>query len=54
MTMTEFIRVYRAEIDDAIRLACPNIGSLNNGERSLWILNNEDLYLWAKDCGVRL
>lgn len=54
MTMTAFLRVYRAEIDDAIRRACPNVGRLNNGERRLWVLNDEGLYLWAKDCGVKL
>lgn len=54
MSKREFIRQNRAEIDEYIRKACPNIGSLNDHERELWVLNDEGLYLWARQEGVRI
>jgi hypothetical protein len=46
-SLREWIRENRKEIDKAILSVCPNI-RLNDGERRLWILNDERLYLWAK------
>ena len=54
VSMAEFLRVYRDELDAAINRACPNIGRLNNRERRLWVLNDEGLYDWARMCGVLL
>lgn len=53
MTMRQFIREHRAEIDEAIRRACPNVGTLNDADRQLWILNDEGLYNWARSQGVK-
>lgn len=53
MTMREFIKRNRTEIDTAIRRVCPNV-RLNDSERRLWILNDEGLYLWARWEGVRV
>ena len=52
MTLPQFIQKHRAELDAAIRVRCPNIGTLNDKERRLWVLNNEYLYQWARDEGV--
>ena len=52
MSVREFIRDNRAEIDTAIRRVV-NMPRINDGERELWILNDEGLYLWAKSEGVR-
>ena len=53
MTLAEFIRENKPEIDQYIRSACNNC-KLNNEERRLWILNDEGLYSWAKSEGVRI
>lgn len=53
MSIRQFIRENREEIDAAIRRACPNC-SLNNEERRMWILNDEGLYRWARSEGVRI
>jgi len=45
MTMRDFIRENRAELDAAITRACPNIGNLNDEDRRQWIANDEGLYL---------
>lgn len=53
-TLRGFIRENRAELDAAIRRACPNASAFNDDERRLWILNDEGLYLWAKGEGVNV
>lgn len=51
MTMREFIRQNREELDEAIRRVCPGAAQ-NDDERELWILNDEGLYNWARGEGV--
>jgi len=53
MTMREFIKENRAEIDECILRVCPNC-KLNDEERRNWILNDEALYNWARCSGVRI
>jgi len=53
MTMRDFIKENRAELDAAIKRMCPNCG-LNDEERRLWVLNDEGLYRWARSEGVRI
>lgn len=53
MSLTEFLRVNRAEIDAAIRSVVPGI-RLNDNDREEWISNDEGLYLWARSEGVRI
>jgi hypothetical protein len=53
MTMVNFIKENKAELDSAIKRVVPN-ASLNNEERRLWILNDEGLYRWARSQGVRI
>lgn len=53
MTMRDFIKTNRDEIDQCIRSVCPNV-SLNNEERRQWILNDEGLYNWARSEGVKI
>lgn len=52
--MREFIKNNRAEIDRAIKRACPNCPRLNDDERENWILNDEGLYNWARSEGVNV
>lgn len=53
MTLRNFIREHRNEIDEAIRRALNReLPYKNDEERRLWILNDEGLYLWAKSEGV--
>lgn len=52
--MSEFLKLNRAEIDRAIRKACPNVGSLNDSNRRQWIANDEGLYNWARAEGVEV
>lgn len=53
VSMRDFIRNNRAEIDSAILRVVPN-ARLDDDERRMWILNDEGLYLWAKREGVRI
>lgn len=54
MSMREFIRQNREEIDAAIRSTCDNLGKLNNEDRQDWIMNDEGLYSWARSSGVKI
>jgi len=53
MTMAEFIKQNKEELDKAIHNVVPNV-RLNNEERRMWILNDEGLYRWARSEGVRI
>ena len=53
MTMQEFIKQNKEELDEAIKRVCSNC-RLNNEERRQWILNDEGLYNWARSEGVRI
>jgi hypothetical protein len=53
MTLKEFIKENKIELDTYIKKAVPNV-SLNDGERRLWILNDEGLYNWARSEGVEI
>ena len=53
MTLKEFIKENKDGIDEVIEFHCSNC-KLNNTERREWILNDEDLYRWAKREGVRI
>ena len=52
MSLREFIRTHRAEIDTVI-VAAGGLAT-NDEERRLWILNDEGLYRWARAAGVRI
>lgn len=55
MSMREFIRSNREEIDAGIRRALGDPDyRLNDEERRQWIANDEGLYLWARSEGVRI
>lgn len=67
MTLRAFIRENRAELDRLINGAIyrydgnGGAGTVpdpaprhNDGERRLWILNDEGLYRWARSEGVRV
>jgi hypothetical protein len=54
MTLKQFIRKNRKEIDAAIRRVNPQQDKFNDEERRLWVLNDEGLYLWARAEGVRI
>ena len=53
MTLKEFIKENKDEIDNCILRVCPNC-SMNNNERRLWVLNDESLYNWARSEGVKI
>jgi Leu/Phe-tRNA-protein transferase len=52
MTLKQFIKDNRKELDEAIRRVCSNC-ALNDKERAEWVRNDEGLYQWARSCGVR-
>ena len=56
MSLKQFIRINRPQLDDAIRAALHVRGGLqlNDSDRAEWILNDEGLYLWARSCGVKV
>ena len=49
MTLKEFIKLHRQEIDEATKSPYHN-----DEERRQWILNDEGLYNWARSEGVRI
>jgi len=51
MTLKQFIKENREEIDRAIQSAVPGAPK-NDHERRLWVLNDYGLYSWAKSEGV--
>lgn len=54
MTLRQFIRQYRQEIDMTIKSLNPNQNIWNDRERELWILNDESLYNWARSENVNI
>lgn len=52
-SLKEWIKENRETIDRVILSICPNC-RLNDEERKIWVLNSENLYLWAKSEGVRI
>ena len=53
MTLKDFIKENKELIDSSIKRVCPNC-QLNDKERRLWIINDEGLYLWARQEGVKI
>ena len=53
MTLVQFIRENREEIDKGIKRVVPNC-KLNDGERREWVMNDEGLYNWARSEGVKI
>ena len=55
MTLREFTKKHRAELDRWINAKVPNLNyKLNDKDRRDWILNDEGLYNWAREEGVRI
>ncbi len=54
MSMKDFIKEHRAELDEAIAraLKLPANPIPTDNERRLWVLNDEGLYNWARREGV--
>ncbi len=53
MTLKKFIRKNRLELDEIIQRKYPKVKKLNDDERRVWILTDNDLYVWAESEGVR-
>jgi hypothetical protein len=53
MKLKNFIKENREEIDKCIKSVAPN-SRINNDERRLWVLNDEGLYCWARQEGVKI
>jgi len=53
MTMAQFIKQHREQLDREIHQRVPNL-KLTNEERRLWVLNDEGLYRWARSEGVKI
>lgn len=54
MTLRDFIRENRTELDAAIRRVVGDGINIDDEERRMWILNDEGLYNWARSEGVRV
>lgn len=54
MSMREFIKQNRAQIDKAIKSVLGEDYRLNDNERRDWIMNDEGLYNWARSEGVKI
>lgn len=54
MSLSQFIKENRAEIDAAIKRVNPRQVTFNDSERRLWVLNDEGLYRWARSNRVRI
>ncbi|KKK90688.1 hypothetical protein LCGC14_2720500 [marine sediment metagenome] len=53
MTLRQFIKENRQALDEIIQSLAPG-SSKSDSERELWVLNDEDLYNWARSEGVRI
>lgn len=54
-SLREWIKENRDELDACIIRACGGRPAhLNDGERRLWVLNDEGLYSWAKSDRVNI
>ena len=51
MQLRVFVRLFKQTIDDTIR-GSGYSGYITNEERESWVMNDEGLYLTAKDEGV--
>ena len=49
--LEKFVSTHRDELDAAIRRAVPNIGSIDDFERQIWVANDEGLYRWFQSGG---
>jgi hypothetical protein len=54
ISLTKFIQQNRAEISDKILIMIPNITSINDKERGLWIRDHPYINAWARDMGVKV
>lgn len=54
MTLKQFIKDNRAEIDGAIQRVVGPEFRRNDNERRLWVMNDEGLYRWARRSGCRI
>ena len=54
MSLTQWIKENREEIDECIKRSNPSQHYFNDEERRLWILNDEGLYNWARSERVRV
>ena len=52
MTIQEFIDENKDALDRCIKSVCPNCDLDDDGQREMWIMNDEGLYLWARSAGV--
>lgn len=48
MTLRDFIKQNRAEIDAVIKACLGASARLNDEERRQWVMNDESLYTWAR------
>ena len=53
ISLSQFIRDNRDELDAAIQSVVPGAAK-NDEERRMWVLNDEGLYNWARNEGVRI
>jgi len=53
MTLEQFIKKNRRELDKAIQRKYPNVKKLNDDERRVWIFADDFFYIWAKSAGVK-
>jgi hypothetical protein len=54
MTLEQFIRKNRRQIDRVIRRVWPKVKPLNDAERKVWILNETSLLVWVEAQGVKI
>ncbi len=54
MTLKQFIKNNRRQIDRAIKRIWPKVKLLNDTERKVWVLNEVTLLHWVEAQGVRI
>jgi hypothetical protein len=55
MTLKNFIRENQEVIDDRIRYVIDDpFAKIDNADRAEWVANDERLYLWALEEGVKI
>lgn len=54
MTLRDFVKKHRAELDAFIKAQSKSIQSVNDKDREEWVQNDAGLYAWARSERVRI
>jgi len=54
LTLDKFVTKNKPQLEAEIRSICSNINELTHKDIEMWVLSDENLYLWARREGVKI